>query len=93
MALGILKTTKIDVCLLGILIVSLAYQVRKNLKSEAELVTDIAFLFFLAVFSPVLAVLIAKGGGTALYSAIANSTKQLTDIASNAIGVIAGKLI
>jgi hypothetical protein len=45
------------------------------------------------VFSPVLAVLIAKGGGTALYSAIANSTKQLTDIASNAIGVIAGKLI
>jgi hypothetical protein len=62
-------------------------------KSDAELVTDIAFLFFLAVFSPVLAVLIAKGGGTALYSAIANSTKQLTDIASNAIGVIAGKLI
>ena len=32
MALGILKTTKIDVCLLGILIVSLAYQVRKNRK-------------------------------------------------------------
>ena len=30
MDLGILKTTKIDVCLLGILIVSLAYQVRKN---------------------------------------------------------------
>jgi len=30
MALGILKTTKLDVCLLGILIVSLAYQVRKN---------------------------------------------------------------
>ena len=30
MALGILKITKIDVCLLGILIVSLAYQVRKN---------------------------------------------------------------
>jgi len=62
-------------------------------KSDAELVTDIAFLFFLAVLSPVLAVLIAKGGGTALYSAIANSTKQLTDIASNAIGVIAGKRI
>ena len=32
MDLGILKTTKIDVCLLGILIVSLAYQVRKNQK-------------------------------------------------------------
>jgi hypothetical protein len=30
MALGILKTPKIDVCLLGLLIVSLAYQVRKN---------------------------------------------------------------
>ncbi len=30
MALEILKTTKIDVCLLGILIISLAYQVRKN---------------------------------------------------------------
>jgi predicted NACHT family NTPase len=30
MALGILKITKIDVCLLGILTVSLAYQVRKN---------------------------------------------------------------
>ena len=62
-------------------------------KSDAELVTDIAFLFFLAVLSPVLAVLIAKGGGTALYSAIAKNTKQLTDIASNAIGVIPGKLI
>ena len=32
MALGILKITKIDACLLGILIVSLAYQVRKSLK-------------------------------------------------------------
>ena len=32
MALEILKITKIDVCLLGILIVSLAYQVRKNPK-------------------------------------------------------------
>jgi hypothetical protein len=61
--------------------------------SNAELVTDIAFLFFLAVFAPVLAVLIARGGGTALYNAIANNTKQLTDILSNAIGVMAGKLI
>lgn len=34
MALGILKTTKIDVGLLGILIVSLAYQVRKNLNRD-----------------------------------------------------------
>lgn len=62
-------------------------------KSDAELITDIAFLFFLAVFAPVLAVLIARGGGTALYNAIANNTKQLTDILSNAIGVMAGKLI
>lgn len=61
--------------------------------SDAELVTDIAFLFFLAVFAPVLAVSIARGGGTALYLAIANNTKQLTDIFSNAIGVFAGKLI
>jgi hypothetical protein len=36
MVLGILKTTKIDVCLLGILIVSLAYQVRKNLFKSRE---------------------------------------------------------
>ena len=33
MALEILKITKIDVCLVGILIVSLAYQVRKNQKN------------------------------------------------------------
>ena len=46
MALGILKTTKIDVCLLGILIVSLAYQVRKNQINKAfELYYKLVFFF------------------------------------------------
>ena len=39
MALGTLKTTKIDVCLLGILIVSLAQQVRKN-QNQGKLILD-----------------------------------------------------
>jgi len=43
MALEILKITKIDVCLVGILIVSLAYQVRKNHFSHIYLITKVIF--------------------------------------------------
>ncbi|MGK7875420.1 MAG: hypothetical protein AB4426_19605 [Xenococcaceae cyanobacterium] len=53
--------------------------------SNAELITDVAFLFFLAVFAPILATLIAGGGGIALYRGISSSTKQLTDILSSAV--------
>jgi len=40
MASEILKITKIDVCLLGILIVSLAYQVRKSLNCLLFVIGD-----------------------------------------------------
>lgn len=62
-------------------------------KSQAELITDIAFLLFLAVFAPTLATLVVKGGGTALYKSIASNTKQLTNNISNAIGVLIGKFV
>ena len=55
-------------------------------KSGAELVSDVAFLFFIAVFAPVLASLIAGGGGIALYNGIANNVKAIVDIMGNAIG-------
>ena len=53
--------------------------------SHAELITDVAFLFFLAVFAPLLAILMATGGGIALYRGISSSSKQFTDILSNTV--------
>jgi len=58
-------------------------------KSNAELASDIAFLFFLAIFAPGLAVLISSGGGIALYNGISSRTQQLANILSNAIASIA----
>lgn len=58
-------------------------------KSNAELASDIAFLFFIAIFSPVLALLISSGGGIALYNGISSRTQQLANIFSNAIATIA----
>ncbi len=55
-------------------------------KSGAELVSDVAFLCFLSIFAPLLAVLIAGGGGIALYNGISSNVKTLTDLISNAIG-------
>jgi hypothetical protein len=54
-------------------------------KSGAELVSDVAFLFFLSIFAPGLAVLVAGGGGFALYNGISSNVKSLIDIFSNAI--------
>lgn len=50
--------------------------------SNGELITDIAFLFFLAIFAPILAVLISSGGGIALYRGISNNTKRIVDLIS-----------
>ncbi len=55
-------------------------------KSGAEESSDIAFLFFLAIFAPILASLIAGGGGIALYNGIASNVKQLIDVGSNLVG-------
>jgi hypothetical protein len=57
-------------------------------KSGAELVSDVAFLFFLSIFAPGLAVLVVGGGGFALYNGISSNVKSLIDIFSNAIGTV-----
>jgi len=56
-------------------------------RSGGEMVTDIAFAAFLSIFAPTLAILIARGGGLALYNGISNNIKTVLDFASNAIGV------
>ncbi|MCL1472072.1 hypothetical protein [Argonema antarcticum] len=66
------------------IIVGLAAVVLVN--SGAELASDVAFLFFISIFAPGLALLIAGGGGIALYNGIAGNAKQLVDVFSNAIG-------
>ncbi len=58
-------------------------------KSNAELASDISFLFFISIFAPVLAVLISSGGGIALYNGISSRVQQLTNIFSNAIAAVA----
>jgi hypothetical protein len=55
-------------------------------KSGAALVSDVAFLFFLSIFAPALAVVIAGGGGLALYNSISSNIKSLIDVLSNVIG-------
>jgi hypothetical protein len=65
------------------IIVGLAAVVLVN--SGAELASDVAFLFFISIFAPGLALLIAGGGGIALYNGIAGNAKQLVDVLSNAI--------
>jgi hypothetical protein len=62
------------------IIVGLAAIVVVN--SNGELVTDVAFLFFLSVFAPLLAVIVSSGGGITLYRGITSNTKRLIDLAS-----------
>lgn len=57
-------------------------------KSGAALISDVAFLFFLSIFAPALSVLVAGGGGYALYNGISSNVKSLTDMLSNAIGTV-----
>jgi hypothetical protein len=57
-------------------------------KSGAALVSDVAFLFFLSIFAPGLAILVAGGGGVALYNGISSNVKSLIDVFSNAIGTV-----
>ncbi|MGA9379593.1 MAG: hypothetical protein WBV73_12565 [Phormidium sp.] len=66
------------------IIVGIAAVVLVN--SGAELASDVAFLFFISIFAPGLALLIAGGGGIALYNGIAGNAKQIIDVFSNAIG-------
>ncbi len=56
-------------------------------RSGGEIVTDITFAAFLSIFAPALSILIARGGGIALYNGISNNIKSMLDFASNAIGV------
>lgn len=56
--------------------------------SGGELLTDVAFLFFLSVFAPALAVLVIGFGGLSVYRAIAGNTKAIVDLLS--IGATAG---
>ena len=57
-------------------------------RAGGELATDIAFLAFLSIFSPALALLIAGGGGIALYNGISNNVKSVIDFASSAVGAV-----
>lgn len=57
-------------------------------RSGGELATDIAFLAFLSIFSPALALLVAGGGGVALYNGISNNVKSVIDFASSAVGAV-----
>jgi hypothetical protein len=57
-------------------------------RSGGELITDVAFLAFLSIFARGLAVLIAGGGGIALYNGISNNVKSVIDFSSNAIGAV-----
>ena len=56
--------------------------------SHGELFTDIAFLFFLAIFAPALAVRLSSGGGKALYQGIASGVKTIINVASVAVGKV-----
>lgn len=57
-------------------------------RSNGELFTDVAFLAFLSIFAPGLAVLIAGGGGIALYNGVSNNVKNVIDFSSNTIGAL-----
>ncbi len=76
---------------ISILGVQLGYNILVGLaavvivNSNGELATDVAFLFFLAVFAPILSILISAGGGIALYRGISSNVKSLLNLAT--IGV------
>ena len=51
----------------------------------AEVITDLGFLFFAAVFSPYLAIQLAKGGGIALYESISRKAAQSMTVVTDGI--------
>jgi hypothetical protein len=55
-------------------------------KAGAQTISDLAFLAFICIFAPVLAVLIGGGGGMALFSGISNAA---TGLATTAIAPMA----
>lgn len=54
-------------------------------EADAELAADLAFLIFIAIFSPILAVAIAGGGGAALFQAISRNSAALTSKAASTV--------
>jgi hypothetical protein len=60
--------------------------------SGAETFADVGFLMFIAIFSPFLSILLASGGGTALFQAMLSQVKTVADVSTNLIGVAVGKL-
>jgi len=57
-------------------------------RSNAEIATDLAFLCFLAIFAPAIAIAISGGGGIALYNTVNNNIKGISDLASQTVGAI-----
>lgn len=54
--------------------------------AETIAVSDLAFLIFLSIFAPILAVSVAGGGGVALFHTLSNNIKGISDLVSNALG-------
>lgn len=58
--------------------------------ANAQSITDLAFVAFISIFAPMLAVAIAGGGGIALYSSISQGVTTTVTTAVSAAGAIAG---
>lgn len=59
----------------------------------AEVATDLGFLLFVSVFSPYIALSIARGGGITLYSGISRSSAQITTAATSAVSTVANIMV
>jgi hypothetical protein len=62
------------------------------LKSQSALVSDLAFLTFLSIFAPLLATLIAAGGGIALWQGMQNAIGQVANLMSSALSSVTAGL-
>lgn len=61
-------------------------------KSGAELASDIAFMLFVSIFAPALAVAIAGGGGIAIYNTISNKATEMKNTLARTASVLVGRL-
>lgn len=55
-------------------------------QAGGESISDFNFMLFLAVFSPIIATAISTGGGIAVFQAVSNGTKGVTNTISNGLG-------